>query len=86
MKRNSDTTSDLFKIDGNQYVQTVYNYTLVYYVPIPVNSRVITEKENVGVLCEFGKPDEFIPDNGPQYNRRFYRVPDNTRDNSVTSQ
>ena len=61
--------SDLFEINGKQYLLTVdryTKYTLVDYMPNPVSSHAVTEKMKA-YCAMFGRPDEIMTDGGPQY-------------------
>ena len=61
--------SDLFEIDGKQYLLTVDRYTkypLVDYKPNPVSSHAVTDKMKTNCAM-YGRPDEIMTDGGPQY-------------------
>ncbi len=61
--------SDLFEIHGHRYLLTVDRYSkypLVDEMPIPVSSHAVAQKMQ-GHMSLFGRPDEIITDNGPQY-------------------
>ena len=61
--------SDLFEINGKQYLLTVDRYSkypLVDYMPNPVSSHAVTEKMKT-YCAMFGRPDEIMTDGGPQY-------------------
>ena len=61
--------SDLFEINGKQYLLTVdryTKYTLVDYMPNPVSSHAVTEKMKA-YCAMFGRPDAIMTDGGPQY-------------------
>ena len=67
--------SDLFEIDGKQYLLTVDRYTkypLVDYMPNPVSSHAVTE--TMKTYCAmFGRPDEIMTDGGPQYSGKQFK-------------
>ena len=67
--------SDLFEIDGKQYLLTVDRYTkypLVDYMPNPVSSHAVTEKMKT-YCAMFGRPDEIMTDGGPQYSGKQFK-------------
>ena len=80
--------SDLFEINGKQYIRTVDRYTkypLVDYMPNPVSSHAVTEK--VKTYCAmFGRPDEIMTDGGPQYSgKQFHEEIGHLSHNELTS-
>ena len=67
--------SDLFEINGKQYLLTVDRYTkypLVDYMPNPVSSHAVTEKMK-SYCAIFGRPDEIMTDSGPQYSGKQFK-------------
>ena len=67
--------SDLFEINGKQYLLTVDRYTkypLVDYMPNPVSSHAVTEKMKT-YCAMFGRPDEIMTDGGPQYSGKQFK-------------
>ena len=61
--------SDMFEINGKQYLLTVDRYTkypLIDYMPNPVSSHAVTEKTKT-YCAMFGRPDEITTDGDPQY-------------------
>ncbi|KAL0148840.1 hypothetical protein M9458_055849 [Cirrhinus mrigala] len=62
-------SSDLFEIHGHQYLLTVDRYSkypLVDEMPIPASSHAVAQKMQCYTPL-FGRPDEIMTDNGPQY-------------------
>ncbi|XP_014670832.1 PREDICTED: uncharacterized protein K02A2.6-like [Priapulus caudatus] len=61
--------SDLFEINNQQYLIVADRYTkypLVDVMPTPVSSQAVANK--IKAYCAlFGRPDELMTDNGPQY-------------------
>uniref|UniRef100_A0A8C2EQ68 Gypsy retrotransposon integrase-like protein 1 n=1 Tax=Cyprinus carpio TaxID=7962 RepID=A0A8C2EQ68_CYPCA len=67
--------SDLFEIHGHQYLLTVDRYSkypLVDEMPIPVSSHAVAQKMQC-YMSLFGRPDEIMRDNGPQYTGQPFR-------------
>ena len=67
--------SDLFEINGKQYILTVDRYTkypLVDYMPNPVSSHAVNEKMKT-YCAMFGRPDEIMTDGGPQYSGKQFK-------------
>ena len=67
--------SDLFEINGKQYLLTVDRYSkypLVDYMPNPVSSHAVTEKMKT-YCAMFGRPDEIMTDGGPQYSGKQFK-------------
>ena len=67
--------SDLFEINGQQYLLTVDRYTkypLVDEMPSPVTSKAVADKIK-GYTSLFGRPDEIMTDNGPQYTGQAFQ-------------
>lgn len=61
--------SDLFEINGRHYLLTVdrfSKYPLVNEMTTPVSSHTVTQKMQ-SYMSLFGRPDEILTDNGPQY-------------------
>ena len=67
--------SDLFEINGKQYLLTVDRYSkypLVDYMPNPVSSHAVTEKMKT-YCAMFGRPDEIMTDGGPHYSGKQFK-------------
>lgn len=62
-------SSDIFEANGKQYLLTVDRYSkfpILEELPVPASSRAVTERLKFYVSL-FGRPDEIMTDNGPQY-------------------
>ena len=59
----------MLDVQGKQYLLTIDRYTkypLLDEMKAPVTSHAVAEK--IKHYCSlFGRPDEFMSDNGPQY-------------------
>ena len=67
--------SDLFEINGKQYLLTVDRYSkypLVDYMPNPVSSHAVIEKMKT-YCAMFGRPDEIMTDGGQQYSGKQFK-------------
>lgn len=68
--------SDLFENNGRHYMLTVDRYSkypLVDEMPTPVSSHAVTQKMQ-SYMSLFGRPDEILTDNGPQYTGQAFKV------------
>jgi hypothetical protein len=68
--------SDLFEINHRQYLLTVDRYSqypLVDAMPTVVSSQAVVKK--IKMYCAlFGRPDEIMTDNGPQYAAETFKT------------
>lgn len=75
-KPRQSLASDLFEINGHQYLLTVDSkyskYPVVDEMPMPVSSQAVTQKMQT-YMSLFGHPDEILTDNGPQYTRQAFK-------------
>lgn len=67
--------SDLFEINGRQFLLTVDRYSkfpVVDELPMPASSHAVTQKMQM-YMSLFGCPDEILTDNGPQYTGQTFQ-------------
>lgn len=68
--------SDLFEINGHQYLLTVDRYSkfpVLDEMPMPVSGRAVAQKMEM-YMSLFGRPDEILTDNGPVHRARVPEV------------
>ena len=74
-KKWAHLASDLFEIDGKQYLIIVDKFSkfpLVEEIPLPVTSQVVADKFRF--YCSiFGRPLIIFSDNGPQYSGNAFQ-------------
>ena len=66
---------DLFEINGRHYLLTVDRYSkypLMDEMPTPVSSHAVTQKMQ-SFMSLFGRPEEILTDNGPQYTGQAFQ-------------
>lgn len=64
--------SDLFEINGHQYLLQYSKYPVVDEMSMPVSSQAVTQKMQT-YMSLFGRPDEILTDNGPQYTGQAFK-------------
>lgn len=67
--------SDLFEVNGRQFLLTVDRYSkfpLVDEMPVPVSSHAVALKMQM-YMSLFGRVDEILTDNGPQYTGQAFK-------------